>query len=275
VSLNGGAKCAYKGEVVFRELGASGIEANGSYVHAVDALVERDTFRFHDCTSAFRVNASDASLGGMYRLPHLRGASLGMTYAVSAQRGAMVSLGPSSNLTGVSADGGTSSLAQHLDGTMISNGNVPLLGAITSDEKAALAGTSGSPSAANLFVTTTDARLLSPVHNAIQTGAVTSLTSLYTSDELAPNSVYLLFWNLSVNAGPQASTNVYVRLVGRVTSTPQLSANLMTFSGNGTFTETGHLLFETPSPIDDASYFEVSVDQAVSMKMRFDFWRMP
>lgn len=120
-----------QGNCVFTRLGARGVTFDSG-----DCGVELFTASFNshqvwvfdDCEAGIQVN-SERGVGGSLRLPNLVG-EVTADYVVTAQRGAYVMIGNGNSMvvsaTGVnrvSADGGASNVAQHMDGTIIYGGS--------------------------------------------------------------------------------------------------------------------------------------------------------
>jgi hypothetical protein len=130
IVANPNAIVQYKGWTVFRNIDS--IQLDGAIVTPAPTRREHDVWLFDnavsaECAKAVVINSRGIGLRGSYELPNLVGAISG-NYAVEAQLDARGSIGATSSLTtggdvnGISADGGSTSSAQNVDGTYITGG---------------------------------------------------------------------------------------------------------------------------------------------------------
>ena len=117
---------AYTGQTVFT--GISGIRIDGSNVTPSGTMNAHVSFYFDNATNGVVINTNGRERGGVGFLPNLYG-TVSSNYAVVASGGANFRLGPNSSITSalgvnfVSADGGTTNVAEASDGTYIQGGS--------------------------------------------------------------------------------------------------------------------------------------------------------
>ncbi len=145
VELDNLATLSYDGNCVFQGLSTSGIQCDGAFIGAQDAMDSHFVWSFDDCDGpAVKINSKGLGLSGGYQLPNLHG-EVASTYAIEAEAcGCVRAGGPGAGtnairtlsgggpLNNVSADGGATAVAQSSDTTLIVNMTPAFTGFLTS-----------------------------------------------------------------------------------------------------------------------------------------------
>lgn len=174
----GYAKLLFLGQTVFT--GMNNIRIDGSdmdFGFATTAFQPHESFFFDSTTGGIVINSSvGLARGGAGALPNLYG-TVASNYAVTAQGGANFKLGASSSVTSalgvnyVSADNGTTNIAEAVDGTILQGGS-PSIGlnwtSVTYTNNWVTAGAGGAAYARD------EARGLVYLRGTISTGAIGS-----------------------------------------------------------------------------------------------------